>query len=37
MRNIIPKKSMALLKEAREMFEETGCLPDAGKRCFYPT
>jgi hypothetical protein len=27
MRNAIPKQSMALLKEASEMFEETGCVP----------
>jgi hypothetical protein len=25
----IPKECMALLKEASEMFEETGCVPDA--------
>jgi hypothetical protein len=29
MSNAIPKRGMALLKEASEMFEETGCVPDA--------
>jgi hypothetical protein len=27
MSNAIPKQCMALLKEASEMFEETGCVP----------
>src|SRR5262245_55638872 len=27
MRNAIPKQCLALLKEASEMFEETGCVP----------
>jgi hypothetical protein len=27
MRNAIPKDCMALLKEASDMFEETGCVP----------
>jgi hypothetical protein len=27
MSNAIPKRGMALLKEATEMFEETGCVP----------
>jgi hypothetical protein len=27
MSNAIPKQHMALLKEAAEMFEETGCVP----------
>jgi len=29
MGNAIPKQSIALLKEASEMFEETGCVPGA--------
>ena len=29
MSNAIPKQCIALLKETSEMFEETGCVPDA--------
>ena len=29
MSNAIPKECMSLLKEANEMFEQTGCLPNA--------